>query len=251
MSRDRLVAKLGECWRGTAETFTHFDSSLFHWQAQRFVYTRETVPTRTSSTISGPKRDLAGAERAGAIWTWLMAQRVRIYRLLYFYLQFIYYYTVRLLERVVIYGDRVKLLCHTGYWMGVYFFTSTVYFNFQYENDIPAHYPGPIGGMDGMYDSHRTLPNHPALHQSNIGSGMHQYPPYTSSSSMPGVSSSQDSQLKRDKDSIYGYVHVIFVIDPAKVYSRDHVQPDTLRGMIVTISENTTPCAVRFMSTCY
>ncbi|XP_060069945.1 homeobox protein Meis1-like [Ylistrum balloti] len=75
----------------------------------------------------------------------------------------------------------------------------------RYENDIPAHYPGSIAGMDGMYESHRTLPNHPALHQGNLTPGMHQYPPYTSSSSMPGVSSSQDSQLKRDKDSIYGH----------------------------------------------
>ncbi|XP_011441096.3 homeobox protein Meis1 [Magallana gigas] len=72
----------------------------------------------------------------------------------------------------------------------------------RFENDLPAHYPGGggLGGMpDSMYD--RSLPNHP-LHQQ---SPMHHYPPYSTNSSMPPVNSSQDSQLKRDKDAIYGH----------------------------------------------
>lgn len=69
----------------------------------------------------------------------------------------------------------------------------------RFENDLPAHYPGGggLGGMPDMYD--RSLPNHP-LHQQ---SSMH-YPPYSTNSSVP-VNSSQDSQLKRDKDAIYGH----------------------------------------------
>lgn len=64
---------------------------------------------------------------------------------------------------------------------------------------MPSHYgPTGIGGMDNMYDSHR--------YQSPPGMGHQSYPPYSTNSSMP-VSSSQDSQLKRDKDSIYGYVN--------------------------------------------
>lgn len=56
--------------------------------------------------------------------------------------------------------------------------------------------------MDGanMYEPPHRLPNHPPLHTQP---SMHPYPPYSSASSM-SVSSSQDSQLKRDKDSIYG-----------------------------------------------
>lgn len=78
----------------------------------------------------------------------------------------------------------------------------TIYFFFQYENDLPSHYGPSIGSMDSMYESHR-LQN---LHQSPPGMGHQSYPPYSTNSSMP-VSSSQDSQLKRDKDSIYGYVN--------------------------------------------
>ncbi|ESO91996.1 hypothetical protein LOTGIDRAFT_121570, partial [Lottia gigantea] len=70
-------------------------------------------------------------------------------------------------------------------------------------NEMP-HY----GGMEsaGMYgDPHRSMGTHPLSH-SHSGS-IHQYPSsYTSSSSMPGVmSTTQDSQLKRDKDSIYSH----------------------------------------------
>lgn len=81
---------------------------------------------------------------------------------------------------------------------GSFYFLFT---SLQFENDLPAHYPGGggLGGMpDSMYD--RSLPNHP-LHQQ---SPMHHYPPYSTNSSMPPVNSSQDSQLKRDKDAIYG-----------------------------------------------
>lgn len=67
---------------------------------------------------------------------------------------------------------------------------------------MPSHYGPSITGMpDSMYEPHR-LPN---IHQSPPGMGHQSYPPYSTNSSMP-VSSSQDSQLKRDKDSIYGYV---------------------------------------------
>ncbi|XP_050404557.1 homeobox protein Meis1 isoform X1 [Patella vulgata] len=71
----------------------------------------------------------------------------------------------------------------------------------RFDNDIP-HY----GGMEsaGMYDPHRSMGTHPLTH-SHTGS-IHQYPSYTTSSSMPGVmSTTQDSQLKRDKDSIYSH----------------------------------------------
>lgn len=74
---------------------------------------------------------------------------------------------------------------------------------FQFDNELP-HY----GGMESsaMYDPHRSMSNLPLSHSGlNHGPGGQLYPPYTSSSSnMPGVmSSTQDSQLKRDKDSIY------------------------------------------------
>ncbi|XP_063427666.1 homeobox protein Meis1-like isoform X2 [Mytilus trossulus] len=73
--------------------------------------------------------------------------------------------------------------------------------NRVYENDMPSHYGPSITGMpDSMYEPHR-LPN---IHQSPPGMGHQSYPPYSTNSSMP-VSSSQDSQLKRDKDSIYGH----------------------------------------------
>jgi hypothetical protein len=89
----------------------------------------------------------------------------------------------------------------------IYYLYTTIkmtiyFFLFQYENDLPSHYGPSIGSMDSMYESHR-LQN---LHQSPPGMGHQSYPPYSTNSSMP-VSSSQDSQLKRDKDSIYGYVN--------------------------------------------
>ncbi|KAL5008494.1 hypothetical protein ScPMuIL_014075 [Solemya velum] len=74
-------------------------------------------------------------------------------------------------------------------------------------NDIPAHY-GNLAGMESMYDPHRSLPSHPLPHSSlNHAPSIHQYPPYTSSSSVSAVmgNSTQDNQLKRDKDSIYGH----------------------------------------------
>ncbi|XP_046343410.1 homeobox protein Meis1-like isoform X1 [Haliotis rufescens] len=80
----------------------------------------------------------------------------------------------------------------------------------RFDNELP-HY----GSMDAsaMYSDPRSLPSHPLTHSStslNHGpSPIHQYPPYTSSSTMPGVmSSTQDNQLKRDKDSIYS--HALF-----------------------------------------
>ncbi len=89
-------------------------------------------------------------------------------------------------------------------------------FVLQYDNEI-GHY-GPSAGMEGhsasMYDPHRSIQPHlshsPGLgnHTSAITSGMHsQFPSYsTSSSSMPAVMNSTpvDSQVKRDKDLIYG-----------------------------------------------
>ncbi|XP_041352627.1 homeobox protein Meis1-like isoform X2 [Gigantopelta aegis] len=78
----------------------------------------------------------------------------------------------------------------------------------RFENDL-SHY----GNMDGsgMYgDPHRSLSNHPLTHSgANLNHGpspIHQYPPYTSSSAMSGVmSTTQDSQMKRDKDSLYSH----------------------------------------------
>ncbi|XP_045187479.1 homeobox protein Meis1-like [Mercenaria mercenaria] len=80
------------------------------------------------------------------------------------------------------------------------------------ENDFPAHYGGALAGMESMYDPHRTsipsghsIPPHSSV---NHGGSMHSsYPPYSTSNSMTsmGTNSTQDSQLKRDKDSIYGH----------------------------------------------
>ena len=87
----------------------------------------------------------------------------------------------------------------------------------QYDNEI-AHYGSTT--MDGhsasMYDPHRSMQQHSLSHSPGIGNhtsalaaGMHsQFPSYStsSSSSMQGVmnSSPVDSQVKRDKDLIYG-----------------------------------------------
>lgn len=104
-------------------------------------------------------------------------------------------------------SDGPRQLCQKRRHLFIYFLATRPWFIFflftslQFENDLPAHYPGGggLGGMpDSMYD--RSLPNHP-LHQQ---SSMHHYPPYSTNSSMPPVNSSQDSQLKRDKDAIYG-----------------------------------------------
>ncbi|KAK3583138.1 hypothetical protein CHS0354_027542 [Potamilus streckersoni] len=62
--------------------------------------------------------------------------------------------------------------------------------------------------MENMYDPHRTslsshaLPPHTSI---NHAPSIHQYPPYSTSSSMAMGNSTQDSQVKRDKDSIYGH----------------------------------------------
>ncbi|KAK7504910.1 hypothetical protein BaRGS_00003938, partial [Batillaria attramentaria] len=72
---------------------------------------------------------------------------------------------------------------------------------------MAAHYSTMDAGS-GMYpDPHRSMGSHPLSHGSlNHTSPLHQYPPYTSASTMSGVmSSSQDSQIKRDKDSIYSH----------------------------------------------
>lgn len=80
--------------------------------------------------------------------------------------------------------------------------------SFQFENDIPAHYNNALAGMESMYDPHRTsIPSgHTLPTHTNHGPSLHQYPPYSTSSSMSGMANSttQDSQLKRDKDSVYG-----------------------------------------------
>lgn len=79
------------------------------------------------------------------------------------------------------------------------------------ENDFPAHYGGALAGMESMYDPHRTsIPSQHSIppHSVNHGGSMHSsYPPYSTSNSMSsmGANSTQDSQLKRDKDSIYGH----------------------------------------------
>ena len=84
--------------------------------------------------------------------------------------------------------------------------SNSVLWLFQYDGEM-AHYGGMDGGS-GMYDPHRAMATgHPLSHGSlNHASPLHQYPPY-SASSASGMSSvmstSQDSQIKRDKDSIY------------------------------------------------
>lgn len=87
---------------------------------------------------------------------------------------------------------------------------------FQLENDFPSHYGNAaLAGMESMYDPHRTsIPSGHSLPSPHTGVGNHggsmhpsSYPPYsTSNSSMTGMgtNSTQDSQIKRDKDSIYG-----------------------------------------------
>lgn len=80
----------------------------------------------------------------------------------------------------------------------------------RFENDIPAHYGNAaLAGMESMYDPHRTsIPSgHTLPTHTNHGPSLHQYPPYSTSSSMSGMANSttQDSQLKRDKDSVYGH----------------------------------------------
>eukprot|EP00106_Octopus_bimaculoides_P018489 XP_014785931.1 PREDICTED: homeobox protein Meis1-like isoform X2 [Octopus bimaculoides] len=74
----------------------------------------------------------------------------------------------------------------------------------RYENDIPY---GTC--VEGMYDPpHRSIPSHPlSTHAANLNHGpIPQYPSYSPSNNMPGVvNSSQDGQLKRDKDAIYGH----------------------------------------------
>ncbi|XP_064621835.1 homeobox protein Meis1-like isoform X2 [Lineus longissimus] len=88
----------------------------------------------------------------------------------------------------------------------------------RYENELPHYGPNAMDGHTAMYDahlsSHRNMPSHLGPgHTTNLSHGPtlphHQYPPYSSPSnnSMPGVmnSSQPDSQLKRDKDSIYGH----------------------------------------------
>lgn len=73
----------------------------------------------------------------------------------------------------------------------------------QYDGEM-AHY-GSMDGGTGMYDPHRSMAGHPLSHGAlNHASALHQYPSYTSASTMSGVmSTSQDSQIKRDKDTIY------------------------------------------------
>ncbi|XP_074640050.1 homeobox protein Meis1-like isoform X2 [Tubulanus polymorphus] len=86
----------------------------------------------------------------------------------------------------------------------------------RYDNEIP-HYG--TTNMDGhsMYDPHaaahhnRSMQSHLSAGHTGLNHGPpslhHQYSPYSSNSSMPSVmtSTQPDSQLKRDKDSIYGH----------------------------------------------
>ncbi len=89
---------------------------------------------------------------------------------------------------------------------------SAIYF--QYDEGI-THYPSTA--MDGhpasMYpDPHahsRSMTTHlshsPGLNHAGSGLQSHYSSAYSSSSSMVGMNSSpQDSQMKRDKDQIYG-----------------------------------------------
>lgn len=79
----------------------------------------------------------------------------------------------------------------------------------RYDSELP-HYGSTAMAEHGMYDPHRQHMTHlshsPGLnHTPSIQS---HYPPYSSSGSMPGlnpVTSTADSQLKRDKDAIYGH----------------------------------------------
>ncbi|KAK7104493.1 homeobox protein Meis1-like isoform X1 [Littorina saxatilis] len=78
----------------------------------------------------------------------------------------------------------------------------------RYDGEM-AHYGGMDGGS-GMYDPHRGMSaGLPLSHASlNHTSPLHQYPSYSAASAagMPSVmSTSQDSQIKRDKDSIYSH----------------------------------------------
>lgn len=80
----------------------------------------------------------------------------------------------------------------------------------QYDSELPGY--GAMEAAAGMYgDPHRAMAaaSHQLSHAglNHTGSSLHQpYPsPYsTSSTTMPGVmGGSHDSQMKRDKDSIY------------------------------------------------
>ena len=86
----------------------------------------------------------------------------------------------------------------------------------QYDNELP-HYGSMDGHGSSIYDPHRghtamqasaALSHSPSFTHAPSATGLQNpYPNYsTPSSSMPGVmnSSSADSQIKRDKDSIYG-----------------------------------------------
>ncbi|XP_059159105.1 homeobox protein Meis1-like [Physella acuta] len=81
----------------------------------------------------------------------------------------------------------------------------------QYDGELPGY--GAMEASGGMYgDPHRAMAvSHPLSHSglNHASSALHQpYPsPYSSTpSTMPGVmSGSQDSQMKRDKDSIYSH----------------------------------------------
>ncbi|XP_013382018.1 homeobox protein Meis1 [Lingula anatina] len=82
----------------------------------------------------------------------------------------------------------------------------------RYDNES-LHY----GSVDGhraatMYESHHTmqplshLPHTSPNSSISHGSSIHQYPPYSTAGSVPGVmNTTQDSQLKRDKDAIYSH----------------------------------------------
>lgn len=74
----------------------------------------------------------------------------------------------------------------------------------RYDTELAPY--GMEGHTASMYDPHRGLP---PMHQNHTSPIQGHYPPYsTPSSNMPGVispTSAADSQLKRDKDSIYGH----------------------------------------------
>jgi len=85
-------------------------------------------------------------------------------------------------------------------------------FSLQYDNELP-HYGSMEAHTGSMYDHHRSMQSQLSTHSPNFphSPGLQppaHYPGYsTSAASMPGAvmnSSAADSQLKRDKDAIYG-----------------------------------------------
>jgi len=98
---------------------------------------------------------------------------------------------------------------------------------FQYDNEL-SHYGGIDGhGPGSMYgghaDPHRSMPPHLTSHSPPFSHSTTQnYPTNYSGSGMQNVmgsSSPADSQLKRDKDAVYGWVSPRSGIGPFSIRS--------------------------------